>query len=242
MPKMLVLLVVMTVGFGVACSQASPTVKPPTDLADSASPTASPSIYVPVSHSPKPPKPSTIAPVAPVAPVSVAPYSPPKTTPPTKAPSTTVLFTSPGKKYTLRYPKTWTASKKKSGTDLRILDQPSGSGAADIWSLSEAVTAGTPTSAILADGVAQLSAFGISSVKKTDSTKTTLDGQPGQLVTYSGTTGSGGTVTKVTIMQLASKNKTTGIVLSLTAKPKDLTGFTGTFQGIINSFVFLTTK
>lgn len=239
MPKVLVLLIAVALAGGVACSQDTQSVTPPTDLAASSSPTSSPSIYVPVSHSPKPPKPSTVAPVVPISP---APFSPAHTVAPTKAPSTTVLFTSPGKKYTLRYLKTWSASKKTSGTDLRIFDKQSG-GAADIWSLSEPVTAGTSTSAILADGVTQLSSFGISNVKKKDSAKATLDGQPAQLVTYTGTTaGSGSTISTVSVMQLASKNKTTGIVLSLTAKPKVLTQFVPTFQNIINSFVFLTTK
>jgi hypothetical protein len=153
------------------------------------------------------------------------------------------LFTSPGKTYSLRYPKTWTAAKKTSGTDLRISNQSGASASADIWALHEATTAGTPTSTLLADGVTQLSAFGISNVKKKSSTKTTLDGEPAQLVTYSGTrAGSGATVSTVSVTQIAGKYKTTGVVLSLTTKPKVLTQFTSTFQTIISSFVFLNKK
>jgi hypothetical protein len=153
------------------------------------------------------------------------------------------LFTGPGKTYSLRYPKTWTAAKKTSGTDLRIFDQPGGSSSADVWALHEVTTAGTPTSTLLADGVKQLSAFGISNVKKKRSTKATLGGEPAQLVTYSGTTsGSGATVSTVAITQIAGKYKTTGVVLSLTTKPKVLTQFTPMFQTIISSFVFLNKK
>jgi uncharacterized lipoprotein YajG len=57
-PKVLVLLIAVALAGGVACSQDTQSVTPPTDLAASSSPTSSPSIYVPVSHSPKPPKPA----------------------------------------------------------------------------------------------------------------------------------------------------------------------------------------
>lgn len=237
MSKLVAVLTAAAIVATAGCSKTSSgAISKSSSLYSSATPSSSPSIFVPIPHSPKPPATPSVA-VPPTGPIPVVPPPSPPVSPEKISP-TTKKFTDSAKTFSLSYPKTWAKTNKTPGTlELRLYDEPAPKQAAEVWVLRDTVSSGAATDEMVAAGVSELNALGVTQVVKKASVKTTLGGSPARFVTYSGKqSGSGDSVV---VQQYAAIGGKTGVVLSLTASKKEAPAFSSVLSEIAVTFEFL---